>query len=79
MNDLCNRYSLDTISTSSVLAFAFECFEKGLITTADTGGLELRWGDGDAIIAVRSSGWGLRDLRLSFARRPRAAGASRSN
>ena len=52
MNDLCNRYALDTISTSGVLAFAFECFEKGLITTADTGGLELKWGDAGAILAM---------------------------
>jgi aldehyde:ferredoxin oxidoreductase len=52
MNDLCNRYTLDTISTSGVLAFAFECYEKGLITSRDTGGIELRWGDADAIIAM---------------------------
>ncbi|MCS6909132.1 MAG: aldehyde ferredoxin oxidoreductase family protein [Anaerolineales bacterium] len=52
MNDLCNRYALDTISTSSVLAFAFECYEKGLITSRDTGGIELKWGDADAIIAM---------------------------
>jgi aldehyde:ferredoxin oxidoreductase len=52
MNDLCNRYTLDTISTSSVLGFAFECFEKGLITEADTGGIALRWGDAGAILAM---------------------------
>lgn len=52
MNDLCNRYTLDTISTSGVLAFAFECFEKGLIGRQDTGGIELRWGDADAITAM---------------------------
>ncbi|MBI3361048.1 MAG: aldehyde ferredoxin oxidoreductase family protein [Chloroflexi bacterium] len=52
MNDLCNRYTLDTISTSGVLAFAFECYEKGLITKADTGGVELKWGDADAITSM---------------------------
>ena len=52
MNDLCNRYALDTISTSGVLAWAFEAFEKGVITTADTGGIELKWGDADAILAM---------------------------
>ncbi len=52
MNDLCNRYTLDTISTSSVLAFAFECYEKGLITADDTGGVELKWGDAAAILAM---------------------------
>jgi aldehyde:ferredoxin oxidoreductase len=52
MNDLCNRYTLDTISTSGVLGFAFECYEKGLITQADTGGVELKWGDAEAISAM---------------------------
>ncbi len=52
MNDLCNRYTLDTISTSSVLAFAFECYEKGLITKEETGGVELKWGDADAILTM---------------------------
>lgn len=52
MNDLCNRYTLDVISTSGVLGFAFECYEKGLITKDDTGGIELKWGDATAIIAM---------------------------
>jgi aldehyde:ferredoxin oxidoreductase len=52
MNDLCNRYTLDTISTSSVLAFAFECYEKGLITAEDTGGIELKWGEPEAILGM---------------------------
>ena len=51
-NDLCNRYTLDVISTSGVIAFAFECYEKGLITKDDTGGVELKWGDADAIAAT---------------------------
>lgn len=52
MNDLCNRYTLDTISTSGVIAFAFECYEKGLLTKEETGGVELKWGDAGAIIAM---------------------------
>ena len=52
MNDWCNRYTMDVISVSSVLGFAFECYEKGLITKADTGGVELKWGDAEAIIAM---------------------------
>ncbi len=52
MNDLCNRYAIDTISTTGVIAFAFEAYEKGAITQADTGGIELKWGDADAIIAL---------------------------
>ena len=51
-NDLCNRYGLDTISTGAVIAFAFECFEEGLITVQDTDGLELVWGNGDAIVRL---------------------------
>jgi aldehyde:ferredoxin oxidoreductase len=49
-NERCNAYSLDTISTGSVIAFAMECFEKGLITTQDTGGLELKWGSAEAML-----------------------------
>jgi aldehyde:ferredoxin oxidoreductase len=44
-NERCNAYSLDTISTGSAISFAIECYENGLITKKDTGGLELRWGD----------------------------------
>lgn len=42
---LCNLYGLDVISTAGVIAFAFECFEQGLINEADTGGIPLVWGD----------------------------------
>ncbi|MFX1295321.1 MAG: aldehyde ferredoxin oxidoreductase C-terminal domain-containing protein, partial [Promethearchaeota archaeon] len=49
-NELCNRYGLDTISTGSVIAFAMECYEKKLITKEDLGGIDLKWGDPDAII-----------------------------
>jgi aldehyde:ferredoxin oxidoreductase len=51
-NELCNLYGLDTISAGSTVAFAIECFENGLISTKDTDGLELRWGNSDAIIGV---------------------------
>jgi len=51
-NELCNKYGLDTISTGSAVAFAIECFEKGVISTSDTDGLELRWGDGEAAIKL---------------------------
>jgi len=44
-NELCNRFTLDTISTGVVVAFAMECYEKGLLTKKDTGGLELTWGN----------------------------------
>jgi aldehyde:ferredoxin oxidoreductase len=51
-NSLCNRYGLDTISTSSAIAFAMEACERGLIGPADTAGLDLRFGDSDAMLAM---------------------------
>jgi len=51
-NELCNRLGMDTISTAGVVAFAFEAYEKGLISDDDTGGLALRWGDPDAMLAL---------------------------
>jgi aldehyde:ferredoxin oxidoreductase len=49
-NELCNRYTLDTISTSATIAFAMECFEHGLISRADTDGVELRFGHAEAML-----------------------------
>ena len=54
-NELCNMYGLDTISTGASIAFVMECFERGILTGADTGGLEFRWGDADTAGAERSS------------------------
>jgi aldehyde:ferredoxin oxidoreductase len=49
-NDLCNRLGIDTISTGQAIAFAMECYEKGLIT--ETGGVDLTWGNPDAIVRI---------------------------
>lgn len=51
-NEMLNRAGMDTISAGGTLAFAFECYEKGLITQKDTGGLELKWGDPQAILRL---------------------------
>ncbi len=51
-NDLCNRYGLDVISAGALVGFAMECYENGWITKNDTGGIELKWGDGDAVVAM---------------------------
>jgi aldehyde:ferredoxin oxidoreductase len=51
-NELCNAYSLDTISTGLSISFAMECFEKGILTTADTGGLDVRFGNADAMLKL---------------------------
>ncbi|MEQ9716383.1 MAG: aldehyde ferredoxin oxidoreductase C-terminal domain-containing protein, partial [Candidatus Asgardarchaeum sp.] len=51
-NELCNAYSLDTISTGDVIAFAMECFENGLLSTKDTGGIELKFGNAEAMLKL---------------------------
>jgi hypothetical protein len=51
-NELCNKYTIDTISTGSAVAFAMECYEKGLLTKKDTGGLDLTWGNHQAIVKL---------------------------
>jgi aldehyde:ferredoxin oxidoreductase len=51
-NDICNRLGIDTISAGVAIAFAMECYEKGIITKNDTGGIELTWGNHEAIIKL---------------------------
>jgi aldehyde:ferredoxin oxidoreductase len=48
MGELCDRNGMDTISTGNILGLAFHLFEKGWITTRDTGGVNLNWGDMEA-------------------------------
>lgn len=50
INELMNRAGMDTISAGNTVAFAIECYENGLITKEDTGGLELNWANSDAIV-----------------------------
>ncbi|MFW9948807.1 MAG: aldehyde ferredoxin oxidoreductase family protein [Candidatus Thorarchaeota archaeon] len=52
LNDMCNKAGLDTISAGAMVAFAIECFENKIINTVDTGGLELRWGNSEAIVKL---------------------------
>jgi len=49
---LCDDYGLDTISTGGTIAFAIECYEKGILTKSDTDGLELKFGDPDVVIEL---------------------------
>lgn len=51
-NDLCNRYGMDTVSVGSSIAFAMEAYEKGAINKKDTGGIELTWGNKEAMLAM---------------------------
>jgi aldehyde:ferredoxin oxidoreductase len=52
VNQLCNLYGIDTISTGVVVGFAMEAYEKGIITKEQTGGLEIKWGSPEAIIKL---------------------------
>jgi aldehyde:ferredoxin oxidoreductase len=52
LNELLNRAGMDTISAGSTVAFAIECYENGLLTKEDTDGLELTWGNTEAIVEL---------------------------
>jgi aldehyde:ferredoxin oxidoreductase len=52
LHDMCNRSGLDTISAGSVIAFAMECHEKGIITRNDADGIDLTWGNAEAMVAL---------------------------
>ena len=49
---LCNAYGMDTISAGTIIAFAMECYENGILTKKDTDGLELNWGNHRALVAL---------------------------
>ncbi len=51
-NEICNKHTMDTISAGAMIAFAMECFERGLISEKDTDGLVLRFGNGQAALAL---------------------------
>lgn len=51
-NELCNKYGMDTISCGATIAWAMECFEEELISIEDTGGIELRYGNADAMVKM---------------------------
>jgi len=62
-NELCNAASLDTISTGGVIAFCMECYEQGLLNKEQTDGLELTWGNANAMLEcihriIRREGFG---------------------
>lgn len=63
LGELCDRYGLDVISMSGTIGLAFKLYELGVISTAETGGLELTWGNASAAEscihqAVRREGFG---------------------
>ena len=51
-NELCNRYGMDTISTGVSISFAMELFEEGILSIDDTDGLELKFGNAEAMVKL---------------------------
>ncbi len=52
MNYLCNLYGLDTISTGKVVSYVFECYERGILSKDELGGLNPVWGDEESAIEL---------------------------
>lgn len=50
--ELCNYYGVDAISAGNIVGFAMDCYEHGILTKDDTGGIDLRFGNGEAVIKV---------------------------
>ena len=51
-NDICNRAGIDTLSAGGAIAFAIELYENGILTKQDTEGIDLKWGNHQAMIAL---------------------------
>ena len=51
-NDICNRFGIDTMGVGGTIAMAMECYENGLISKQDTDGIDLTWGNAEAIVAM---------------------------
>jgi aldehyde:ferredoxin oxidoreductase len=49
LDNLCSRLGIDNISAGNAIAFAMDLFERGIISLKDTGGMDLAWGNGDAM------------------------------
>ena len=62
-NQLCNAYGLDTIGTGVTIAWAMECFERGLIGPEDTGGLDVRFGNADVMVQLAGADGATRGFR----------------
>lgn len=50
--EICNAYTMDTISAGMAVAFAMECFENGILTKDDTGGLDLKFGNAETMVKM---------------------------
>ncbi len=65
MNEWCNRYGLDTISSGGAIGFAMEAYERGLIARDETDGLDLAWGNHAAAVELTRR-IGLREGRFAW-------------
>ena len=52
INEILNRAGMDSISAGGTVAFAIECYERGILSTKMAEGLELNWGNSKAVIAL---------------------------
>ncbi|WP_322797102.1 aldehyde ferredoxin oxidoreductase family protein [Tepidiforma sp.] len=66
-NHLCNEYGFDVISAGGAISMAIECYQNGIITKEDTEGIDLRWGDADAMIAFLKAMGERRGIAAVFA------------
>ncbi len=72
LGELCDRFGMDTISASNTIGLAFHLYEKGILTRIDAGGIELKWGDVDAIehlVRMIGSREGIGDLLAQGSKR----------
>lgn len=51
-NEICNKYGMDSISCGATISWAFEAFNEGKLTLEDTDGLDLTWGNADAMVQL---------------------------
>ena len=51
-NEVCNYLGMDTITAGTTIAWAMECYEKGILTAEDTDGVKLQFSNGDAVIEM---------------------------
>ncbi len=83
-NDVCNFYGMDTITAGSIVAYAMEAYERGYLTGEDTDGIELVWGNSDAVVEMTKK-LGRREGRLGQSsamasrKQPNASGPGQRN
>ena len=59
LDNLCSRLGMDSISAGGAIAFAMDLFERGILTKADTDGLDLAWGNGEAMeVLIKQMAYG---------------------